>query len=280
VGFREGWTDGSGIAWDSIQSPFEALGQTGGNLSTAYGREQFADMVRRVGPLLARLWYDDCFRQKVRQELGAEFDQWLRELETVEGQSRLLSQGGTAAFLAAGSLTAKNAQWLQQLEQLARRLDGLTPDASTARAIGGARMQASIRLAGDEIDYIRTTFAELGGDVNKLRFNRGPHTGFDDDAGLFYIRGDILPLEGAAHPRSAMSVRAVLAHELGHEAHRGTTLARGAWNDEFRAGYWAVKNLNLPKQDQVHLIQDAIERAREANRQIQLNPLMREVLNP
>jgi hypothetical protein len=85
-------------------------------------------MVRRLGPLLARLWYDDCFRQKVRQELGAEFDQWLRELETAEGQSRLLSQGGTAAFLAAGSLTAKNAQWLQQLERLARRLDSFTPD--------------------------------------------------------------------------------------------------------------------------------------------------------
>jgi hypothetical protein len=115
AGFREGWTDGSGIAWDSIRSPFEALGQTGGNLSTEYGREQFADMVRRVRPLLARLWSDECFRQKVRQELGAEFDQWLRELETVEGQSRLLSQGGTAAFLAAGSLTAKNAQWLQKL---------------------------------------------------------------------------------------------------------------------------------------------------------------------
>jgi RHS repeat-associated protein len=124
---KEGWTDGSGIAWESIRAPFEALGQTGGNLSTAYGRAQFAEMMRRLGPLLARLWSDDCFRQQVRRELGYEFDQWLEELKTAEGQSRLLSQGGTAAFLAAGSLTAKNAQWLQKLEQLARKLDRLTP---------------------------------------------------------------------------------------------------------------------------------------------------------
>jgi len=150
--------------------------------------------------------------------------------------------------------------------------------ASSVRAIGGARMDPSTRLARDEIEYIKKTFTKLGGDVSKLRFNRGPYTGFDDRSGLLYIRGDILPLEGALHPRSAMSIRAVLAHELGHQAHRGTKVAEGQWNDEFRAAYWAVKNLNLPKQDQVHLIQDAIERAREANKQIKLNPLMREIL--
>ena len=75
-----------------------------------------------------------------------------------------------------------------------------------------------------------------------------------------------------------MSERAVLAHELGHAAHRGTSLPRGAWNDEFRASYWAAKNLNLPQADKVHLIQLAIARASEANVRIRLNRAMKEIL--
>jgi hypothetical protein len=76
-----------------------------------------------------------------------------------------------------------------------------------------------------------------------------------------------------------MSSKAALGHELGHRAHRGTKLPIGAWNDEFRASYWAAKNLpNLSEADRIHLILDAMERAKEAGVTIQVNAFMRKIL--
>jgi len=80
-------------------------------------------------------------------------------------------------------------------------------------------------------------------------------------------------------PRSAMSSKAALGHELGHAKHRGTKLPVGAWNDEFRASYWAAKNLaNLSEHDRIHLVLDALERAREAGVHVSINAFMRRVL--
>lgn len=76
-----------------------------------------------------------------------------------------------------------------------------------------------------------------------------------------------------------MSSRAVLAHERAHRNFRGTTLPEGAWNDEFRASYWAARNVpNLTHEERVRLIQDAITRAQEAGVPIRLNRFMRETL--
>lgn len=112
-----------------------------------------------------------------------------------------------------------------------------------------------------------------------LRFNSGPRTGYVDATNTFYIRGDVFPVEDAVHPRSVMSTRAVLAHELGHQAHRGTKVPVGAWNDEFRASYWAAKNApTLTLEDRIRLIQDAIARAQEAGVSIRINAFMRRIL--
>jgi hypothetical protein len=76
-----------------------------------------------------------------------------------------------------------------------------------------------------------------------------------------------------------MSSKAALGHELGHARYRGTKLPIGAWNDEFRASYWAAKNLsNLSEQDRIHLVLDAMERAREAGVPITVNAFMKKVL--
>ena len=93
------------------------------------------------------------------------------------------------------------------------------------------------------------------------------------------MRGDINPIEGAQHPRSAMSSKAVLGHELGHRQHRGTKLPVGAWNDEFRASYWAARSLpTLSDEDRILLVLDAMERARDAGVPIKANAFMRRVL--
>ena len=77
-----------------------------------------------------------------------------------------------------------------------------------------------------------------------------------------------------------MSSRAVLAHEYyGHQAFAGTKLPIGSWNDEFRADYMAAKNATgLDSEDRYYLIQDAIDRAREAGIMIRNNRFMNEVL--
>jgi hypothetical protein len=78
-----------------------------------------------------------------------------------------------------------------------------------------------------------------------------------------------------------MSVRAALAHELGHRNFRGTSWAVGSWKDEFRASYWASKNVpNISIDDKYMLVSDAIQRIREARPIVPftLNKYMREVL--
>jgi NurA-like 5'-3' nuclease len=100
-----------------------------------------------------------------------------------------------------------------------------------------------------------------------------------DRGDIILVRGDVNPIADSLHPRSAMSSKAALGHELGHAAHRGTKLHIGAWNDEFRASYWAAKNLpHLSEQDRIHLILDAMERAKEAGVSISPNALMRKIL--
>jgi hypothetical protein len=147
------------------------------------------------------------------------------------------------------------------------------------RGAGGLRRPALETIEPEEIARLRQEFADLGGDPSMLRFNSGSITGFRDDRNFIQVRGDVNPVPDALHPRSAMSSKAALGHELGHAAHRGTPLPVGAWNDEFRASYWAAKNLpNLSDEDRIHLILDAMERAREAGVSFRPNVLMRRIL--
>jgi hypothetical protein len=151
--------------------------------------------------------------------------------------------------------------------------------AEIERNAGGQRRPALELIEPAEMMRLKNEFADLGGDPDILRFNRGAQTSFVDDADRINVRGDVNPVEGAHHPRSAMSSKAVLGHELGHRAHRGTKLPVGAWNDEFRASYWAARNLaGLSDEERIHLILDAMERAREAGVPIKANALMRRIL--
>lgn len=147
------------------------------------------------------------------------------------------------------------------------------------RSAGGLRRPALNTLEPAEIARLQDEFAALGGDPSILAFNKGAQTSYVDALDRINVRGDVNPVDGAHHPRSAMSSKAVLGHELGHRAHRGTKLPPGAWNDEFRASYWAAKNLpGLSDVERVHLVLDAMERAREAGVPIKPNPLMRKIL--
>jgi hypothetical protein len=147
--------------------------------------------------------------------------------------------------------------------------------------VAGMRSPASRKLSDAEIQRIRSEFEQLGGNPNSLRFNEATQTGFSDASGRIYIRGDVLPASdpSAIHPRSIMSSRAVLAHELGHAHFRGTALRPGAWNDEFRASYWAARNVpGLSPAERMDLIRDALMRAREANVPVTSNKYILEML--
>lgn len=56
-------------------------------------------------------------------------------------------------------------------------------------------------------------------------FNSGRQTLFVDEFDVIRVRGDVLPLDDAWHLRSSMSSRHTLAHELGHQAHQGTSVS-------------------------------------------------------
>ena len=101
------------------------------------------------------------------------------------------------------------------------------------------------------------------------------------------IGGDIFPRLDSTHPQSLMSSKAVLAHELGHRNYELAVrsgkitkrLDANSWNDEFRASYWAAKNVtNLTQLDRAHLINDAISRTDEANIIIEYNDFMKGIL--
>jgi hypothetical protein len=146
----------------------------------------------------------------------------------------------------------------------------------------GLRRSAQHQLSAWEMKLLRMEFREIGGDPARLRFNQGPLTAYSDTNDLIYVRGDVLPStqRNLVHPRSLMSSRAALAHELGHANFRGTELRPGSWNDEFRASYWAARNVpGLSVEERRRLVQDALTRAEEAGRTITKNKFILETLN-
>ncbi len=148
-----------------------------------------------------------------------------------------------------------------------------------SRGAGGLRRSPSVELDRQTVARLQKEFEEVGGDSSVLRFNEGPRTSYVDAKDVVYVRGDVLPDEGALHPRSIMSSRAAMAHESIHRRYRGTRLEPGAWNDEFRASYLAAKTCpGLSEVDRMHLIQDAALRAQEAGVPIRPNAFMRRTL--
>lgn len=144
----------------------------------------------------------------------------------------------------------------------------------------GMRKPVYHELDDKEIYELTQDILAIEADPSVFRFNTGRQTGYRDDIDIINVRGDVFPDLSSKKARDRMSSRAVLAHEYyGHRANRGTPLPNGAWNDEFRASYLAAKNApGLSDEDRYYLIQDAIDRAREAGIKIRYNQFMNEVL--
>lgn len=113
-------------------------------------------------------------------------------------------------------------------------------DVGEVRGVGSpARGERTRFLTMDEIDQVKSEWTSLGGDPSVLAFNRrGMATGYGQESGRVFINGDVFSTTSdSLHPTATLSVRETLAHEMGHMAHPDTSVAIGAWNDEFRASY-------------------------------------------
>ncbi|MCL2015032.1 MAG: hypothetical protein FWG68_02160 [Defluviitaleaceae bacterium] len=148
------------------------------------------------------------------------------------------------------------------------------------RSAGGLRRSPFTTLSPEEIEHLRAEIRAIGADERVFLFNSGRQTGYLDKKDTITVCYDIFPNSNSTHPRDLMSARAVLAHEYyGHRAKRGTNLANGSWNDEFRASYLAARDApNLSNEDRQHLILDAVERARENGVSIRYNDFMRRIV--
>lgn len=113
-----------------------------------------------------------------------------------------------------------------------------------------------------------------------LRFNEKAQTGFYDDEGLIYIRGDILPDVQSKILRDNLSQKAVLAHEYyGHYLSHPSPFRIGDWRDEFMASYKASINApNLTDEERRMLMLDAYDRAKEAGVTVKYNKKARELI--
>lgn len=121
-----------------------------------------------------------------------------------------------------------------------------------------------------ELGQVRTRNPNDPSKQTKVIFNEGEQTGYLGKTDTIYIRGDINPSPNPSidHPRSRMSSRATLAHELGHAKHRETHIPQGEWRDEFRASYYAALHApGLSNEERKTLLHDAITRVRELDEQ-------------
>ena len=149
------------------------------------------------------------------------------------------------------------------------------------RSARGLRRSPLVDLTDDEIEFLKSEIIALEADLSVFEFNQGDTTGYYDEADIIVVKANVFPDICSTKSRDLMSPRAVLAHEYyGHRASRGTKLARGSWNDEFRASYMAAQNApNLSMSDRMHLIRDALDRAMEAGVAIRHNDTIRGILH-
>jgi len=146
----------------------------------------------------------------------------------------------------------------------------------------GLRKPSVTLLSPEEISFIKKEIAAIGADESIFLFNRYGNTGYLDELGYIRVGRNVFPDfdSESTHPTDLMSERAVLAHEYyGHYMHRQTKLAKGSWNDEFRASYDAARySPGLSDADRRFLVMDAMDRARAAGVSIKPNVFMKEVL--
>jgi hypothetical protein len=132
----------------------------------------------------------------------------------------------------------------------------------------GTRSSIYTALTAEDQRLVANEFAALGGDVSRLRFQAGSTTGYLEGENVIRIGGDIFPSMDVNQrlARSRLSIRGVLAHELGHLNYGRSPLAAGHFADEMRASVWALRHRGhlLTLEDRMLLAQDAIDRVSEA----------------
>ena len=154
--------------------------------------------------------------------------------------------------------------------------------AYSVRSVGSPLRASRLNiLTPEQIDLVTNEWIPLGGDPSVLRFNQpGMQTGYAQESGNVFVNGDVFPTtSGSMNQTANLSVRETLAHEMGHMAHPNTDLPIGAWNDEFRASYWASKNVpSLTLEEQRNLAIDAWQRALDAGQPVKMNPYLRQMI--
>ena len=135
-------------------------------------------------------------------------------------------------------------------------------------------------LNDDEIEEIYKEIDAIKADRNVFDFRLSKWTSYFDEIDMIAVGGNVYPSAYSTKARDLLSVRAALAHEYyGHRRFRNTKVEKQSWNDEFRASYYAAVNTpNLSDKDRSLLIQDAIDRAKEAGVNIRMNDTMRRLL--
>jgi len=191
-----------------------------------------------------------------------------------------LSAVGAIPFAGDAATAAKlGAKGVDAAAGIARNADNATDVARSGdditREISGQRKPNTTRIGDEDAARLRGEFEEVGGDPKDFRINQGGSTHYDDATNKVNVGGNIFPNPHSNVPRSMMSSKAVLAHELGHQAYpiKGETgIQVGDWRDEFRASYHAARHApSLSDQERLHLVEDAISRAREAGAAINPN---------
>jgi hypothetical protein len=145
----------------------------------------------------------------------------------------------------------------------------------------GLRKSSNIPLSQADKEHLLKEMNSIGADEDIFIFRDGYGSGYSESRDKVFISSNVFPSKDSSlHPRDLMSERAVLAHEYyGHRQYKGTKVAAGMWNDEFRASYMAAKNCpNLSDFDRRYLILDALERAKEAGVTVKYNKFMRRVI--
>lgn len=157
----------------------------------------------------------------------------------------------------------------------------------------GMRDMSKTSLTEKEIDFVRSEIRRIKADESTFVFNDERYIAletcynFDDDK--VYVTRNVFPNNskyGPTHPRDWLSVGAILAYEFyGHRYYRDEYLKRigfyttPIWQNECRAGITAAKLApNLTDKERSNLVLDAVYRAKEYGKLIEMDDFMKEVL--
>lgn len=159
----------------------------------------------------------------------------------------------------------------------------------------GLRDNRRTPLTEKEIRFIKEEIARIKADESVFVFNDPDHieksTCYNIEKDKIYVTRNVLPdlRYFSSHPRDALSVAAVLAHEYyGHRPYRIEylkDLKKGLdfhttpiWEDECRASITAAKiTPNLRQLERSTLIADAVRRAEEFGQIIEMDDAMKEI---